>query len=138
MQCSLDSQHNAEFRVIWPDGSQHWMLGKGEVTQYDEQQRPLRMLGVNIDITQRKEDEERLATMMQDMQKLNATLEAQVEERTEVLRHLNAELQRSNQELQDFAYVASHDLQEPLRKFRPLAICSKKSMEMCWKMVKRI
>ncbi len=113
-----DSQHNAEFRVIWPDGSQHWMLGKGEVTQYDEQQRPLRMLGVNIDITQRKEDEERLATMMQDMQKLNATLEAQVEERTEVLRHLNAELQRSNQELQDFAYVASHDLQEPLRKIQ--------------------
>ncbi|MBV9713389.1 MAG: hypothetical protein JO011_21000, partial [Ktedonobacteraceae bacterium] len=52
------------------------------------------------------------------LQDLNATLEAKVEQRTEVLRQLNTELQRSNQELQDFAYVASHDLQEPLRKIQ--------------------
>jgi signal transduction histidine kinase len=53
-----------------------------------------------------------------DLQELNATLEAKVEQRTAVLRQLNTELQRSNQELQDFAYVASHDLQEPLRKIQ--------------------
>lgn len=47
---------------------------------------------------------------------LNKDLENRVEDRTRELTAANKELGRSNEELQDFAYVASHDLQEPLRK----------------------
>lgn len=48
----------------------------------------------------------------------NDQLERRVQERTLELNDLNTELERSNRELQDFAFVASHDLQEPLRKIQ--------------------
>jgi light-regulated signal transduction histidine kinase (bacteriophytochrome) len=63
-------------------------------------------------ITERKQAEEQI-------KKLNENLMAQVEQVEVANRELNralTELTRSNQELQEFAYVASHDLQEPLRK----------------------
>ena len=50
-----------------------------------------------------------------ELRDANASLEARVAERTATLQLAIQELQRSNEELAQFANIASHDLQEPLR-----------------------
>jgi signal transduction histidine kinase len=53
-----------------------------------------------------------------DLSDLNHSLEKRVEERTEELFKINKQLESSNDDLQQYASVASHDLKEPLRKIQ--------------------
>jgi PAS domain S-box-containing protein len=58
-----------EWRVVWADGSVHWIAGRWQVF-VDASGEPSKMIGVNIDVTERKlADEARL--------EVNRTLEAQ-------------------------------------------------------------
>jgi PAS domain S-box-containing protein len=53
--------YHREFRVVWPDGSVHWVGSHGQVFFEDRgPHRALRFVGVNLDITERKHAEERL------------------------------------------------------------------------------
>jgi signal transduction histidine kinase len=52
----------------------------------------------------------------QEVEQINSLLEFKVEERTRDLLQLNKDLENRNAELAQYAYLASHDLQEPLRK----------------------
>jgi PAS domain S-box-containing protein len=72
----------------------------GEVVQW---------CGTNTDITERE-------MMEAELRKSRDELELRVQERTAELNSYMAKLEQSNQALQDFAAIASHDLQEPLRK----------------------
>ncbi len=48
-----------EFRVVWPDGSAHWVAGRGEFS-FDADGRPVRMRGTVMDTTVRKQSEQAL------------------------------------------------------------------------------
>lgn len=55
---SENAEYYAEFRVIWPDGTPRWVIGRGKM--YFENGQPHSMVGVNMDITDRKIAEEAL------------------------------------------------------------------------------
>ena len=48
-----------EWRVVWPDGSLHWIAGRCRLFK-DDQGRPMRILGIDFDITDRKRAEDAL------------------------------------------------------------------------------
>jgi PAS domain S-box-containing protein len=53
-------KYDIEFRIIWPDdGSIRWLESKGQVI-YSETGKPIRMIGINLDISDRKFAEEQL------------------------------------------------------------------------------
>ncbi|WP_035694084.1 PAS domain-containing protein [Flavobacterium soli] len=85
-----------ETRIVQKDNSEQWIRIKGKVI-FDENRRPITLLGVIQDITEQKRFAEELTK--------------QVNERT-------LQLQRSNDDLLQFAHVASHDLKEPIRKIK--------------------
>jgi PAS domain S-box-containing protein len=61
--------YNLEFRIIWPDDSVKYLLGLASVLR-DAAGTPLRMVGINMDITSRKESEETLRSALEKEREL--------------------------------------------------------------------
>ncbi|WP_414577401.1 response regulator [Anabaena sp. CCY 9402-a] len=96
-QAFQDAQHqktdyNHEFRVVWPDGSIHWIEGTGQL-YYNEVGEAVRMLGTVRDISNRKQIDA-------DLKAANNELELRVAERTVELVNVNRQLQSQLDERQ--------------------------------------
>jgi signal transduction histidine kinase len=83
-----------EYRIQNKDGSYHWVIDSGKAV-LDSDQKPVRMVGSIIDITERKKAEEK------------------IKKQKDLLEKVNAELDR-------FVYITSHDLKAPLLSIQGL------------------
>ena len=71
-RCIKDRQpFEMQYRIIWPDGSLHWIETRG-VFQYDSDGNANRMLGVVMDITERKRTENRLTADLNALTRMHA------------------------------------------------------------------
>jgi PAS domain S-box-containing protein len=113
-----DVPYETEYRAVRPDGNVRYIAARGKLVP-DDKGRPIRLNGIIWDISERKQMEEELHRSRDE-------LELRVRERTSALRTTVTRLELINQELQDFAFAASHDLQEPLRKIQTFCDMTKK------------
>ncbi len=105
-------EFNVQFRVRWLDGSVHWRHSRGR--PYYVNDRPIRVIGMSMDITERKQAEQSL----QEAKSALATHARRLEQRVTLRTN---ELQRSLKDMESFCYTIAHDLRAPLRSITGFA-----------------
>jgi PAS domain S-box-containing protein len=94
-----------EFRVVWPDGSVHWLVSRGR-SICDEQGRPLYMTGINVDVTERHQAQA-VALEGQRLAQLKRT-------QSEFLARVSHELRTPMNAVLGFSQLMVYDASDPL------------------------
>lgn len=95
--------YEIEYRLLNNDGTYQWFLGRA-FPLTDSSKNVIKWFGT--------------CTHIEDQKKMEQKLEQKVLERTAELTALNNQLEQSNNDLRQYAFVTSHDLQEPVRKIQ--------------------
>ncbi len=103
---SGEKPFDTEFRVCWPSGEVHYIKAVAKVFR-DDSGKPLRMLGTNIDITERKHAETELDQYHQHLEEL-------VKSRTLALSIAKEAAEAANRAKSVFLANMSHELRTPL------------------------
>ncbi len=113
-QAAQTGELTFEARIRRKDGCLRWIAGKGQT--YFEGEKPVRMAGVLMDITERKHSEEKLQALSEQLAASNQELRAA----NQTLAQVNEQLTRTNQELDQYVYKVSHDIRSPVASIRGL------------------
>ena len=92
---NITDDYSSEHRIQYKDGTYKWILDFGKIVAFDKNNQPKTFVGTTIDITKRKEDEERL--------KQDLTI-----------------ISTQNKQLMNFAHIVTHNLKEHAGNFESL------------------
>ena len=108
-------RYESEYKIRTKTGAWKWIWFAGECVEWDKNKKPVRFIGIQRDITARKQAEEKI-------HKLNEKLEARIAERTAEIENRRQQLQRlaleltdaENRERQHIASILHDDFQQQL------------------------
>ncbi len=108
------TDYSCEFRVVWPDGSIHWVSAFGRF-HFDAAGRPIRMVGTIMETTERKRLEAALRTMNDTLEQRVAERTVESDQRADQVHALATELTQVEQrERRRLAQILHDDLQQVL------------------------
>ena len=135
----IENRFDVEFRFLRKDGSWLWVMGRGKITEQDENGNPLRFIGTHTDISAQKAVEEklnhyqlqledivedrtkRLNERISEVERLNAALTNILDDyqtANEKLSSMSISLSDTYHELESFTFSVSNDLRIPLNKIK--------------------